>query len=168
MVALPLQGRLNATMRTFVWATLPLGSLAGGYLASAVGTPFTILIGTIVVALSAFWLLPVRERYDIVSDLRTGHARHEFLDIVVTIASRGVVGNPWRSHCRAAPARCVLQSSVVVRIFIRHLRNHALQLRKRLRLLFKKFTVMRFDAIGRRIRQDVGHDPNASSYAYAT
>jgi len=62
LVELRLQGRLNATMRTFVWGTVPLGSLAGGYAATAFGIPQTILIGAFFDLLGAAWLLPLRER----------------------------------------------------------------------------------------------------------
>jgi predicted MFS family arabinose efflux permease len=57
-----MQGRVNATMRTFVWGTLPIGSLVGGYLGSVVGVTQTIVIGTVLWAASALWLLPFRER----------------------------------------------------------------------------------------------------------
>jgi hypothetical protein len=57
-----MQGRVNATMRTFVWGTLPIGSLVGGYLGSIVGVTETIVIGTVLWAGSALWLLPFRER----------------------------------------------------------------------------------------------------------
>jgi hypothetical protein len=45
-----MQGRVNATMRTFVWGTLPIGSLVGGYL------------GSVLWAAAALWLIPFRER----------------------------------------------------------------------------------------------------------
>jgi predicted MFS family arabinose efflux permease len=69
LTGIRMQGRVNATMRTFVWGTLPIGSLVGGYLGSAVGVPQTIVIGTVVWFASALWLLPFRER-----DLATNEA----------------------------------------------------------------------------------------------
>ncbi|MBF6605854.1 MAG: MFS transporter [Chloroflexi bacterium] len=42
-----LLGRLNGTMRFLVWGTVPIGSLIGGVLASALGTHAGIWIGTI-------------------------------------------------------------------------------------------------------------------------
>jgi MFS family permease len=42
-----LQGRMNASMRFFVWGTIPLGSLVGGALASWVGLRTTLLVGAI-------------------------------------------------------------------------------------------------------------------------
>lgn len=57
-----MQGRVNATMRTFVWGTLPLGALAGGYLGSVVGVPATIAVGASICAVAALWLVPFRER----------------------------------------------------------------------------------------------------------
>ncbi len=59
-----MQGRVNATMRTFVWATLPLGALAGGYLGGIAGVPATIAVGATICALAALWLVPFRERSD--------------------------------------------------------------------------------------------------------
>jgi len=55
-------GRLNATRRFIVWGVIPLGSLAGGVLASQVGLRETLWIGTIGGSLSFLPLLlsPVR------------------------------------------------------------------------------------------------------------
>jgi MFS family permease len=39
-----LQGRMNAVMRFIVWGTLPLGSLAGGALASTIGLRTTLIV----------------------------------------------------------------------------------------------------------------------------
>lgn len=57
-----MQGRVNATMRTFVWGTLPIGSLVGGYLGSVIGVTQTIVIGSVLWAAAALWLIPFRER----------------------------------------------------------------------------------------------------------
>ncbi len=57
-----MQGRVNATMRTFVWATLPLGALVGGYLGGVAGIPATIAVGATICGLAALWLVPFRER----------------------------------------------------------------------------------------------------------
>ena len=62
LVELRLQGRMNATMRTFVWGTLPLGALIGGYTGALLGVQTTIAIGALLSLLAAFWLLPLRER----------------------------------------------------------------------------------------------------------
>ncbi len=40
-----MQGRMNAVMRFLVWGTIPLGSLAGGALASAIGLRATLFLG---------------------------------------------------------------------------------------------------------------------------
>lgn len=55
-------GRANATLRTVVWGTLPLGSLLGGTLGGAIGIVPTLFAGTIVAACAIPWLLtaPVR------------------------------------------------------------------------------------------------------------
>ena len=42
-----MQGRMNATMRFLVWGTIPLGSVLGGVLGSALGLHATIWIGAI-------------------------------------------------------------------------------------------------------------------------
>jgi hypothetical protein len=57
-----MQGRMNATMRTFVWGTLPLGSLVGGALATVLGVQVTIAICAAMGGLAAISLLPLRER----------------------------------------------------------------------------------------------------------
>jgi MFS family permease len=58
------QGRMNATMRTIVWGTMPIGSLLGGILAGSVGVTTTIVIGGFITLLSVGWILagPVRIR----------------------------------------------------------------------------------------------------------
>jgi MFS family permease len=62
LVDLRLQGRMNATMRTFVWGTMPLGALLGGYAGAWLGIQATFIIGAVISALAALWLLPLRER----------------------------------------------------------------------------------------------------------
>lgn len=57
-----MQGRVNATMRTFVWGTLPLGAVVGGYLGAIAGIPATIAIGAAVCGLATLSLVPFRER----------------------------------------------------------------------------------------------------------
>jgi MFS family permease len=42
-----LQGRMTAVMRFLVWGTIPLGSLTGGALASAIGLRATLVVGAI-------------------------------------------------------------------------------------------------------------------------
>jgi MFS family permease len=42
-----MQGRMNATMRFVVWGTIPIGSLLGGVVATAIGLHETIWIGAI-------------------------------------------------------------------------------------------------------------------------
>lgn len=43
-----LQGRMNATMRTIIWSTIPIGAFAGGIVGTLFGIVPTILIGAIV------------------------------------------------------------------------------------------------------------------------
>ena len=52
-----LQGRMNATMRTIIWGTIPLGSFLGGVLCSSVGLVSTIVIGSVVAGFSALWVI---------------------------------------------------------------------------------------------------------------
>ncbi|MDQ6917895.1 MAG: MFS transporter [Candidatus Dormibacteraeota bacterium] len=58
------QGRMNATMRTIVWGTIPIGSLLGGILATAIGVVPTIVLGGFISLLAAGWILagPIRIR----------------------------------------------------------------------------------------------------------
>ncbi len=58
------QGRMNATMRTVVWGTIPIGSILGGVLGSTVGLVPTIVSGGILAGTAAGWILlgPVRIR----------------------------------------------------------------------------------------------------------
>ena len=63
IVPIRLQGRLNATMRTIVWGTLPLGALAGGFLGEVIGLRPAILVSVVAGSLSFLWVLfsPVRD-----------------------------------------------------------------------------------------------------------
>ena len=56
------QGRMNATMRTIVWGTIPVGAVVGGILGTAIGVVPTIIIGSVISALAALWIFvgPVR------------------------------------------------------------------------------------------------------------
>lgn len=57
-----LLGRMNATMRFFVWGVIPLGSLLGGVLGEVFGVRAAILIATVGGALAFLWVYfsPVR------------------------------------------------------------------------------------------------------------
>jgi predicted MFS family arabinose efflux permease len=50
------QGRMNATMRTIVWGTMPIGALIGGILGTSIGLVQTIVIGGIVAVAAALWI----------------------------------------------------------------------------------------------------------------
>ena len=50
------QGRMNATMRTIVWGTIPVGAFTGGILGTAIGVVQTIILGSMVSALAALWI----------------------------------------------------------------------------------------------------------------
>jgi MFS family permease len=52
-----LQGRMNATFRTAVWAAMPAGSVIGGLLGSTIGVWQTIIAGGVIAVLSPVWLL---------------------------------------------------------------------------------------------------------------
>ena len=58
-----LQGRMNSAMRFIVWGTIPLGTLAGGALASWVGLRETIAIGALGSSLSFLWILLSPQRH---------------------------------------------------------------------------------------------------------
>jgi MFS family permease len=58
-----LQGRMNSAMRFIVWGTIPLGTLAGGALASWVGLRETIAIGAIGSGVSFLWILFSPQRH---------------------------------------------------------------------------------------------------------
>lgn len=52
-----LQGRMNATMRTIVWGTIPFGSIAGGILGGTIGIVNTIYVGALISGLASLWIL---------------------------------------------------------------------------------------------------------------
>jgi MFS family permease len=52
-----LQGRMNATMRTIVWGTIPVGALLGGFLGDSVGVVDTIYVGGVIACLAAAWIV---------------------------------------------------------------------------------------------------------------
>jgi len=51
-----LQGRMNATMRTFVWGTLPAGSFTGGIIGEHLGIVWTLIIGALISILAMVWI----------------------------------------------------------------------------------------------------------------
>lgn len=63
LVPTEIQGRMNATMRTIVWGTLPVGGLLGGVLGEVVGIHETIGLMTTLGALAFLFVLlsPVRQ-----------------------------------------------------------------------------------------------------------
>lgn len=52
-----LQGRMNATMRTIVWGTIPVGSLLGGVLATFIGITPALVTGIVVSGGAMFWVV---------------------------------------------------------------------------------------------------------------
>ncbi len=58
-----LQGRMNSVMRFIVWGTIPLGTLAGGALASWIGLRETIVVGAIGGGLAVFWIVFSPQRH---------------------------------------------------------------------------------------------------------
>ncbi len=56
------QGRMNATVRTIIWGTIPIGAVIGGLIGTAYGLLTAIYVGIAVQALSGLWILsgPVR------------------------------------------------------------------------------------------------------------
>jgi MFS family permease len=59
---LPMQGRMNATMRFIVWGTIPIGSIVGGLIATAAGVVTAIWIGAVgsILAVVPLVITPVR------------------------------------------------------------------------------------------------------------
>jgi MFS family permease len=57
------QGRMNATMRTIVWGTIPVGAFVGGILGTAIGIVQTIVLGAVISILAIAWIVfgPVRD-----------------------------------------------------------------------------------------------------------
>ena len=58
------QGRMNATVRTIIWGTMPIGALVGGVIGSAYGLLPAMYIGIAFATLAGFWILlgPIRLR----------------------------------------------------------------------------------------------------------
>lgn len=52
-----LQGRMNATMRTIVWGTIPLGAFLGGILATGLGVVPTLVTGTLISGAAVLWIV---------------------------------------------------------------------------------------------------------------
>jgi MFS family permease len=52
-----LQGRMNATMRTIIWGTIPVGSIAGGILGSTIGIVNTLYLGAFLAGLAVIWII---------------------------------------------------------------------------------------------------------------
>jgi MFS family permease len=62
IVPVRLQGRLNATVRTIVWGTIPIGNFLGGVLGTRLGLVPTLYIGAAIGTLAVLFILagPVR------------------------------------------------------------------------------------------------------------
>ncbi len=52
-----LQGRMNATMRTIVWGTIPIGSLLGGVFCTTIGVVPTLVVGALIAGCSVVWIV---------------------------------------------------------------------------------------------------------------
>jgi MFS family permease len=52
-----LQGRMNATMRTIVWGTIPVGSFLGGIFSTSFGVIPTLVIGSVISGASFLWIV---------------------------------------------------------------------------------------------------------------
>ena len=52
-----LQGRMNATMRTIVWGTIPIGSLLGGVFCTSVGIVPTLIVGALLSGAAVIWIV---------------------------------------------------------------------------------------------------------------
>jgi MFS family permease len=58
------QGRMNATVRTIIWGTMPIGSFVGGVIGSTYGIMPALFIGIAIALVAGFWILlgPIRLR----------------------------------------------------------------------------------------------------------
>ena len=58
------QGRMNATVRTVIWGTMPIGALIGGVIGNTYGLTPALYTGAVVWILAGFWILlgPIRLR----------------------------------------------------------------------------------------------------------
>src|ERR1700694_3544839 len=58
------QGRMNATVRTIIWGTMPIGALVGGLIGSTYGLVPAMYVGIAIWIFSGFWILlgPIRLR----------------------------------------------------------------------------------------------------------
>lgn len=56
------QGRMNATVRTIIWGTIPIGAFIGGIIGTAFGLLTALYVGIAISALSGLWILsgPIR------------------------------------------------------------------------------------------------------------
>ena len=88
---LAMQSRMNATMRFIVWGTLPIGSLMGGVLATALPVRLALVIAALGSFTSMLWVL--------FSPLRTLHDMPEER----TVAPESAVGASVLEHGDADP-----------------------------------------------------------------
>ena len=58
------QGRMNATVRTVIWGTMPIGAFIGGVIGTTYGILPAMYIGIALTILAGFWILlgPVRPK----------------------------------------------------------------------------------------------------------
>ncbi|MDQ6877107.1 MAG: MFS transporter [Candidatus Dormibacteraeota bacterium] len=58
------QGRMNATVRTIIWGTMPIGALVGGLIGSTYGLVPAMYVGIAIWVFAGFWILlgPIRLR----------------------------------------------------------------------------------------------------------
>jgi len=70
LVPKEIQGRMNATMRTIVWGTIPIGGLMGGLVGDTIGTRQTMGLMAALGSLAFLWVLfsPVRKVQEIPRD----------------------------------------------------------------------------------------------------
>jgi hypothetical protein len=87
-----MQSRMNATMRFIVWGTLPIGSLMGGVLATALPVRLALVIAALGSFTSMLWVLfsPLRTLHDVPEER--------------TVGAQGSVGASVLEHRDADPA----------------------------------------------------------------
>ena len=97
-----MQGRMNATMRWFVWGTIPIGGILGGVLGTLLGVREAVLIGALgeMLAILPVLFSPVR------GDPRDAGAGRLTTQSPATTRSRAVLQpSPGRRRPASGPGR---------------------------------------------------------------
>jgi MFS family permease len=88
-----LQGRMNATMRFLVWGTMPIGSLLGGLLGTAIGLHPTVWVAALggLLPILPVTLSPVRGLVSMPDQVDEPEDRHASAPLVMEVGPAGPV-----------------------------------------------------------------------------